>query len=53
MTGKVSRYPPLIVKPGFVAEYVPGVDGAVGETMIVAICVPTSVLNVAYDSDAA
>jgi hypothetical protein len=53
ITGSVSRYPPEIVKPGFVAEYVPGETGAAGETMIVAICVPTRVLKVAYDSLAA
>jgi hypothetical protein len=47
MLGSVSRYPPEIVKPGFVAEYVPGVDGAAGETIMVAICVPTSGANVA------
>jgi hypothetical protein len=47
MLGSVSRYPPEIVKPGFVVEYVPGVDGAAGETIIVAICVPTSGANVA------
>ena len=51
--GSVSRYPPDKTNPGFVAEYVPGVVGAAGETVIVAICVPTRVLSVAYDSDAA
>jgi hypothetical protein len=53
MTGSVSRYPPLKTNPGFVAVYVPGVVGAAGETVIVAICVPTNVDKVIQDSDAA